>query len=162
MNGAAPAITIRYAGAADAASITDLTNRAYVVEEAIFGKGHLRTDLAEITASLADPGTFFLLGECDGRAITSVRVSRQPDGLYFSMLSIDPAAQSRGLGGAMVRAVEDEARRRHLPYVRLNCIKERNLPAYYARLGYTRTRDEREVIAGVEITFTYMERHVAS
>lgn len=160
MNGAAPAITIRYADALDAATITDLTNRAYVIEEAIFGEGHLRTDIEEIRASLADAGTFFLLGESAGRVVTSVRVMHQPDGLYFSMLSIDPGVQALGLGGTMVRAVEAEARKRGLPYVRLNCIKERNLPAYYSRLGYAPTHEERETIAGVGITFTYMERNV--
>lgn len=161
MNVAAPAISIRYAGPSDAALITDLTNRAYIIEEAIFGKGHLRTDLDEIAASLAAPDTFFLLGESDGRVITSVRVAHQADGLYFSMLSIDPDVQARGLGGTMVRAVETEAQKRGLPFVRLNCIKERNLPAYYSRLGYAPTHEKREAIAGVEITFTYMERRLA-
>ena len=47
-----------------------------------------------------------------------------------------PTAQRRGYGAAIVRAAEDEARRRGLLRVSLGTVPELGNTAYYERKGY--------------------------
>ncbi len=152
----------RTATPADAPFITNLVNRAYEVERALFGAGHDRTDVAEITANIETPGTCFILGANEGVSLSSVRVETQPDALFFSMLAVDPTRQGGGVGRAVVQEVERLAAARGLPFVRLNCIQQRDLPAYYGRLGYTATHDTPYTIADVEIVLVYMEKRVTA
>jgi predicted N-acetyltransferase YhbS len=153
---------LRRAVPGDAAVITALVNRAYEVEADLFGASHRRTDLPEIEASFEEPGVFFLLAEDGGRVIASVRVETQPDGLYFGMLAVEPAAQRAGVGRGMVAAVEREARALGLPFVRLVCIKERGLAAYYTRLGYVAAGEVPENWAGVAFHFVRMEKRTGA
>jgi len=61
---------------------------------------------------------------------------RWPGALYLGMVAVRPTAQRRGYGAALVRAAEDEARRRGLLRVTLGTVPELGNTAYYERKGY--------------------------
>jgi ribosomal protein S18 acetylase RimI-like enzyme len=78
--------------------------------------------LGETTDSVAKElaaGTVAIIAEQDG-AIAGCVLCRPHDGdLYFGRLSVLPSTRGQGLAARLIRAVEDEARARHLPGVRL-------------------------------------------
>lgn len=67
-------------------------------------------------------------------------VSLEPQA-FIAYMAVEPGLTRRGVGGALIRAAEDEARRRRLPYISL-MVTESNLPAMrlYDRAGYTTER----------------------
>lgn len=66
-------------------------------------------------------------------------LSRPPDEAEFRMLAVDPAAQGRGVGEALVRACLDRARQGGARAVVI-CVRSFSAPAHrlYARLGFVR------------------------
>jgi ribosomal protein S18 acetylase RimI-like enzyme len=70
-------------------------------------------------------------------------VSLQPQG-FIAYMAVEPEFSGRGVGGALLAAAEDEARRRGLPYISL-MVTEENEPArgLYERRGY---RTERRLL----------------
>ena len=157
-----PELRVRLGVPGEATAITLLVNRAYEDEWPIFGEGRDRTDLEEVRAGFDDPAVFYLGVEQQKRLVASARVEIQEDGLYFGMLAVDPGCQGRGLGRLMVARIEEDARRRGLEFVRLVCIREKNLPAYYGRMGYVATSEEGGRIWGAldVIHVTHMEKRL--
>jgi GNAT superfamily N-acetyltransferase len=98
--------TIREARAADRDVLVGVINRAFDVER--FFKKDDRTDAAEVSR-LLDAGTFLMAiddaGVCLGCAYTAERGQVATLGL----LSVAPALQGRGVGRALVDAVEARA-----------------------------------------------------
>jgi N-acetylglutamate synthase-like GNAT family acetyltransferase len=72
-------------------------------------------------------------------------IEQEADHLMLDNIAIDPARQGRGDGRLLLDFVEDEARRRGMPEVRLytNVLMERNI-ALYARRGYAETERRQE------------------
>src|SRR5207249_3124422 len=93
-------VEVRDATAGDAAAISELVNRAFLVER-FFVDGD-RTSAAEIGRML-DAGTF-LLAESDARLVACVYVELRGERGYFGMLSVDPSRQGEGLGRRLVSA----------------------------------------------------------
>jgi ribosomal protein S18 acetylase RimI-like enzyme len=114
-------IVVRRARDADAAAIAGLVNAAFaqyrgrLVPEA----GALAESAASIAAHLAMPaGAAVALRTDDGGGLyIAGTVLFRPEGpdLYLGRLSVPPHGRGRGVAGALVRFVEDEARRRGCP-----------------------------------------------
>jgi ribosomal protein S18 acetylase RimI-like enzyme len=136
-------VTTRLASLDDVAALVRLINAAYRVED-FFIDGD-RTHAADVRTKLADPQACFLVidGEViDGddeapRLAGAVYVDLHGDRGHFGMLAVDPAHQGRGLGRALVAAVEDHCRAAGCRQVDLEVVDLRaELAAFYAPLGY--------------------------
>jgi ribosomal protein S18 acetylase RimI-like enzyme len=71
-----------------------------------------------IVAQLKD-GAGAFVAEQDGRIVGCVMTEIQEGDLYFGRLAVLPEARGLGLAKRLIAAVEDDARRRGLPGVRL-------------------------------------------
>ena len=73
----------------------------------------------------------------DDEAVGSARYGHQPDHLYIGRIAVLPAYRGRGIGGALVTHLEEEARQLGYAEAHLETrlALDRNL-ALYARLGY--------------------------
>jgi GNAT superfamily N-acetyltransferase len=130
---------IRTASSSDVPELVRVINAAYEVEK-FFVAGD-RTDLESVRRMLGT-GTFLAV-DVDGHADRlsgCVYVELRDRRGYFGMLSVDPAAQGRGLGRLLVEAAEALARARQCTAMDIRVVDLRlELPAFYRRLGYTET-----------------------
>jgi len=81
-----------------------------------------------------------LIAEANGELIGSVYCTIKGDGLYLTRMAVAPARQKQGVGRALLKAAEDEARR--LGARKLTLRVRLNLPdnrAYFERAGFTVT-----------------------
>ena len=78
-----------------------------------------------------------ILAEQNGRVLACVMLQLVEGDLYFGRLAVRPEARGRGLARRLVEAVEDEARRRELPGVRLGVrVVLTGNQRLFASLGY--------------------------
>jgi putative acetyltransferase len=131
--GAVAAVAVRPERPADEAAV------ARVVADAFRSEAHA----ALVAAIRASPGfvpALSLVAEDGGRLVGHVMIStvglEGVDGERrgipsLSPLAVAPAAQGRGVGSALVRAVTGEARRLGAPFVVLE-----GDPRYYGRFGF--------------------------
>ena len=135
---------MRGATVADVPALHVLIERAYRGDAARAGWTHeadliggQRTDVAQLAAMLAEPGTTILLAEEDGALAGCVLVADRGEAAYLGMLTVDPARQGRGLGDRLTRAAEDHARVLGRARIEMKVIRQRpELIAYYERRGY--------------------------
>ena len=130
---------IRPATASDVGSITDVINRAYQVES--FFKIGDRTSAAEVAEKMSEPGALFLVVDnepgAEHRLAGAVFVRVDGDRGYFGPLAVDPSAQGRGLGRALIESAEAHSRERGCRHMDLDIVNLRTeLPAFYRALGY--------------------------
>jgi GNAT superfamily N-acetyltransferase len=128
----------RRATTADVGAIVEVVNRAYRVEE-FFVTG-TRTREADIRRLLSTDGTTFLVIDStldDARLAGSVCVRVRGERGYFSMLSVDPDEQGRGLGRVLVADAEAHCRGAGCTAMDIDVVNLREeLPAFYSALGY--------------------------
>jgi len=79
-----------------------------------------------------------------GEPVALIVLRPEEDAIFVENIAVDPAAQRKGHGRALLAFAEDEARRLGLSAIRLytNAAMTENL-AYYPRLGFRET-DRRE------------------
>jgi GNAT superfamily N-acetyltransferase len=130
--------------------LTDLVNEVYrVAEDGLWVDGAARTDRAELRGFVA-AGEILLAG-LDGAPVGCLRRQRLDERTgQFGMLAADPAHRGVGVGRALVRAAEQDAREAGRDTMQLELLMPRTwrhpskefLHAWYTRLGYrVRTRD---------------------
>ena len=132
-------MAVRNATAADIPEIVRVTSAAYRVED-FFINGD-RTNAAEVAQKMAAPGSAFLVIDApQGGLCASVFVEQRGDRGYFGMLSVDPAQQKQGHSRALIDAIEAHFRAAGCVALDIDVVELREeLPAFYARLGFTRT-----------------------
>ncbi|CAN5237048.1 GNAT family N-acetyltransferase [soil metagenome] len=145
---------IRPATAADLPRLHPVIERAYRGEDARAGWTHeadlldgQRTDLATLTALIADPATRLLIALDGDTPIGCVQVSDRGGGTgYLGLLCIEPRLQAAGLGRQLIAAAEDTARAVFgASVMEMTVIESRTeLIAYYERRGYARTGERRD------------------
>ena len=81
----------------------------------------------------ADIALHAFVHDGDGRVLGGVRGNCFWDGVEIDVVWVDDAARGRGLGTALMEAVEAEARRRGAVVAYLKTVMAR---AFYERLGY--------------------------
>lgn len=77
------------------------------------------------------------LGE---RMVGAVRYQVNGEELYFYRLAVLKRWRCRGIGSALVAAVEKVAIARGCQRVSLSCLIEKRLPSFYAKLGYQQSK----------------------
>lgn len=135
------ASTIRPARREEAEWVKALVRRAYALYVPRMGQ--------EPAPMLADYGALIEAGELKlleeaGRPVALIVLRPEEDALFVENIAVDPQAQGKGYGRALLAFAEDEARRLGLTAIRLytNAAMTENL-AYYPRLGFRET-DRRE------------------
>jgi ribosomal protein S18 acetylase RimI-like enzyme len=137
---------IRPAVAADVAFLADVTlaaTRAQGRLPADFDEAAWRAGFEEWSReSIADEATSLNVIELDGRRVGRLRVSRTPDSVELNGIQHHPDAQNRGIGTAVITALQSEAATRGVP---LELHVERDNPdarRLYTRLGFTKTGED--------------------
>ena len=113
-------LVLRAATAADAAALAHIIAAAF---EQYRGKlvpesGAFAETADNITRQLK-AGAGALVAERNGKVLACVMTEMQEGDLYFGRLAVLPQARGLGLAKRLIEAVEEEARRRGLPGVRL-------------------------------------------
>jgi ribosomal protein S18 acetylase RimI-like enzyme len=143
------AIVVRAAAPADFAAVGRLSVTAYRADGQLTPGSRYEDALAD-AAHRATEGELLVAedettGQVVGAVLFVVAGSRYaelagPGEAEFRMLAVDPAAQGRGVGEALVRACLDRARRLGCRAVVI-CTRDRAAAArrLYTRLGFVRT-----------------------
>jgi GNAT superfamily N-acetyltransferase len=130
-------VIVRSALAEDVPAVAAVARAAYAHYVPRIGRppAPMTADYAAAVAA----GTVHLAVDGD-QVLGFVVVLARPDHLLLDNVAVLPAAQGRGVGGRLLSYVEDEARRRGLPEIRLytNEAMTENLD-YYPRRGYVQT-----------------------
>ena len=129
-------VDVRGCGAEAAAEVHRLTQVAFANHASLDPpSGALRESEEDVRRDLERGGG--ALATVDGATVGALRYEVRPFWLHARRVAVDPAFQNRGIGRALMRWAEEEARRRGLSEVRLGV--RRQLPenqAFYERLGY--------------------------
>lgn len=148
MNARLSPLNYRPATVADVPAVVALVNSAYRGESSRRGwtteadlLAGQRTDAAEVTGLVTDPGSLVLLCEQGGELVGTVHLARVEGAAYLGMFTVRPGRQGEGIGSAFLAEAECTAQR----YFAADCLRitviERRaeLIAYYERRGYRRT-----------------------
>lgn len=134
------ALPVPQATAADIPELVRVINAAYRVE-----------DLSSTAIGLRRPrsrqgwpipgGAFLAIQDPDPPGLAAaVYVERRETGLYFAMLSVDPARQGQGHARRLIEAVETRAREAGCTALEIEVADLREeLPAFYQKLGFVVT-----------------------
>jgi GNAT superfamily N-acetyltransferase len=76
--------------------------------------------------------------EMEGENVGVLRVERRPDELFLHDIQILGSHQGKGLGSALIRDIQAEARERGLP-VALRVLRESRARTLYEQLGFVIT-----------------------
>jgi ribosomal protein S18 acetylase RimI-like enzyme len=139
-------LEIRLAAPAEYAALADLCEAAYA--PFVAGDHHYLAELRDVARRAAgaellvaaEPGEGSVLGTVtfvpDGGPLGEIA---EPHEAEFRMLAVDPSAQGRGVGTALLRRVLDESRRRGAGGVVCSSLPEmRAAHRVYERLGFRR------------------------
>ena len=113
-------LVLRAASAADAPAIAATIAAAFTQYRGrlVPESGAFR-ETADVIAHQLANGAAAIVAERNGTMIGCVMTELLEGDLYFGRLAVLPAARGLGLAGRLIAAVEDDARRRGLPGVRL-------------------------------------------
>lgn len=133
---------IRPARAADADWARALVRRAYALYVPRMGK--------EPAPMLADYGALIAAGEVHvledaGAPAALIVIYPKDDALFLENIAVDPAAQGKGHGRALIAFAEREAQRLGLKFLRLYThIRMTENLTYYPSLGFRETERREE------------------
>lgn len=128
----------------DAPELSNLVNSAYRGDtgrqgwttEADLIDGS-RTDAELLKAVIEAPGSVILKYVENGNIIGCVELRKEGDKLYLGMLTVNPTIQGKGIGKALLKASEDEARKQNCKAIFMNVLTVRKeLIDWYVRHGY--------------------------
>lgn len=155
----ASTLPIRAAAGSDIPALQTLIHSAYRGESSRIGWTHEadlldgnRIDADMLREALADPATtLFLTEDADG-ALGCCALTDHGDGTsYLGTFAVRPAAQGRGIGDALLRHAETQARAAGALRLELTVVAQRaDLIAWYARRGYEPTGETRPFPYGDE------------
>ena len=131
----------------DAPELERLVNSAYRGDSSRIGwttEGDLldgtRTDASAIEDLLRKNGTLILKYVENGKILGCVELAREAEGLYLGMLTVQPRLQGKGIGKALLKAAEAEAKKQRCSKIFMSVISVRTeLINWYLRHGYTDT-----------------------
>jgi len=146
---------IQRAGPDDAARILEVQYQAYRQEAALYGGVELPPLLEDIDALKTAMKTHVVLKAlADGVILGSVRGRETENTCYIGRLVVAPDFQGRGLGSALLAAIEDAFAHVHRFELFTGHLSRRNL-GLYGRRGYVEFRRQRD---GDAVTLVFMEK----
>ncbi|GGV25383.1 GCN5 family acetyltransferase [Actinomadura cremea] len=151
------AVIVR-AGVADAGEILTVQRAAYLTEAQLYGDPFippLVESLDRLRATLGDGDGVVLKAMLDGRVAGAVRARFNDRTCLVGRLVVAPDLQGRGIGGRLLRAVEDAvAGRADACALFTGHLSEGNL-RLYRRAGYRETNRER---VAAHLTHVHMRK----
>lgn len=121
-------------------AITSLINSAFRKAESFFIEGD-RIDVESVRA-LMGKGQFLILDN-HGHLKGCVYVERRGERAYLGLLAVDPQLQNSGIGSALMKAAEDQCRRKGCRFMDLKIVNLRtDTHAFYSHRGYQETGTE--------------------
>lgn len=140
-------VLIVEAAPAEAAALEQLINSAYRGTFALQGwttEAELidgtRTDAQLLREIIADPSAVLLKAVDASGIVGCVELRSEERGLYLGMLTVRPDLQGRGIGNLLLRAAEDEGRKRKCGTIFMTVLTVRKeLIEWYLRHGYSDT-----------------------
>ncbi|WP_410785271.1 GNAT family N-acetyltransferase [Kribbella sp. C-35] len=137
---------IRLATDADVTFLADVTLAATGAQGRLpgdFDETAWRARFAEWTReSIEDPTTELYVVEVDDVPAGRLRVSRTPEVVEVNGIQLHPNVQNRGVGTAILTALQSEAARYGVP-LKLNVERDNpNARRLYERLGFTKTGED--------------------
>ncbi|MEV5829935.1 GNAT family N-acetyltransferase [Spirillospora sp. NPDC052242] len=149
---------IEAAGPPDAGEILTVQRAAYLTEAQLYGDPFippLVESLDQIRAALRDADGLVLKAVLDGRLAGAVRARFNDRTCLVGRLVVAPDLQGRGIGGRLLRAVEDAAAgRADACALATGHLSDGNL-RLYRRVGYRETRRER---VAAHLTYVHMRK----
>jgi GNAT superfamily N-acetyltransferase len=127
---------IRHERLDDIPALVRLVNRAFVAESPyVEGERINEPTLREMLGR----GKFLLFDDED-EIIACTYIEPRGDRAHLGLISVDPARQGKGLGSALMSAVEAHCRQAGFREMELRFINHRSeLERFYARLGFLPT-----------------------
>jgi PPOX class probable F420-dependent enzyme len=155
---AAPAVRVETAADADAPEVLASMQRAFAEYRDTLTPPSSALDetLDDVRAAMARGGAF--VARDGGRVVGSARYQLRPGYTYAERVSVDRAYRGRGVGAALMRAIEDAARAAGHGEVRIGV--RASLPGnlrFYEDLGY-RTRASQPHPRGPDFDMTLSKR----
>ncbi|MFG1880443.1 GNAT family N-acetyltransferase [Micromonospora sp. NPDC049102] len=143
-------LLVRLADPADFPAVARLTVAAYEADGQLKGEHGYGAVLADVSTRAAAGAVLVAVDEATGAVLGSVTFVLPgtpfaelsgPGEAEFRMLAVDPAAQGRGVGAALVRACVDRATELGCVAVVICVRAGMAVPAHrlYERLGFVRT-----------------------
>lgn len=131
----------------DLAPIVDLVNQAYRGAAAPGWTSEIellsgpRIDLQSLTALAANGPAMIMVAKAGAERLGCVSLTPGDGGQwYLSMLAVNPATQTGGVGKAIMASAEQFARERGATSIKISVINLREaLIAWYERRGYRQT-----------------------
>ena len=111
--------------------------------------------------------SFILKYEEENKILACVYLKEEDSKLYLGMLTVSPQLQNRGIGKILLKASEDEARKRNYNAIFMSVISQRTeLINWYKKHGYYDTgktkpfpeNDPRFGIPKTKLEFIMMEK----
>lgn len=135
---------LRRAIPSDVPAVVGLVERAYRGDPSRLGwttEAELldgqRTDPKEVLDLIASRRSQILVALEGEVMLGTMALTDEGDAFYFGMFAVEPTAQSKGVGRAMLDEAERIGRALHKPRMRLTVIAQRReLIAWYGRRGY--------------------------
>jgi GNAT superfamily N-acetyltransferase len=135
------------ADAAVVAALTSIVNEAYATSEgSLWARRTERISKADFAATI-ERGEIGVAWADGDRPVGCIRLRRLDDDTFeFGVLAVDPSERGRGVGDALVRWAEEEARARGATTMELKLLEPLEgthdfkvvLAEWYERLGYER------------------------
>lgn len=106
------------------------------IEKLCFSQPWSRAGLRD---ELTNPAACFLAAECGGAAVGYAGMFCAADECYVANVAVHPDFRGRGIGGRLLRALEESAKERGGAFLSLE-VRESNLPALalYRSHGFVR------------------------
>lgn len=158
----------------DIPALNILVNSAYRGESSKQGwtteadlLGGIRTDDESLKEMIQNSDACFLKYEEENKLLGCVYLKKEDDKLYLGMLTVSPQLQNKGIGKILLKASEDEARKRNCDAIFMTVISQRTeLINWYKKHGYVDTGetkpfpedDERFGIPKTKLEFIVMEK----
>lgn len=135
----------------DAQAISTLVNMAYRGETGKQGWttetdliDGTRTDAELIEQIIRKPDSLILKYLENNEIVGCVELRKEGEKFYLGMLTVKPNTQGKGIGKALMKASEEEGRKRKCKTMFMRVLSQRHeLIAWYVRHGYTLT-DKKE------------------
>lgn len=159
---------ILYAALADVPQLNVLVNGAYRGDSSRLGwtteadlLDGIRIDEERLTAMITMPDSVILkYTDEHHRLIGCLHLERHGDKLYLGILAVSPLLQNRGIGGQLLLASEEEARRAGCSGIYMTVIDGRTeLIDWYLRHGYYLT-GERKPFPSHDPRFGLPKKHL--
>src|SRR5665811_1256388 len=121
---------------ADIDATVELINEAYSYQDE--AKGRPRSNAQELRQKIES--SEFYVGKQDGRVIACLYVQRLPKRLHFGLLTVSRELRGKGLGSALMEAIEDYAHALHINGIELDYMSIAPwLKPYYEKYGFAET-----------------------